>query len=61
MHKGWARPSLSIRLRLPHTASHKLFQLRDRAAVSNFTETTFTSSDGLRLFARDYAPHSGPA
>lgn len=30
--------------------------------MSTFTETTFTSSDGqLRLYARDYAPHSGPA
>ncbi len=29
--------------------------------VSTYTETTFTSKDGLRLFARDYAPASGPA
>ena len=30
--------------------------------MSTFTETTFLSSDGqLRLYARDYAPHSGPA
>jgi len=29
--------------------------------MSNHTETSFTSTDGLRLFARDYAPHSGPA
>jgi pimeloyl-ACP methyl ester carboxylesterase len=30
--------------------------------VSNhYTETSFTSTDGLRLCARDYAPHSGPA
>jgi pimeloyl-ACP methyl ester carboxylesterase len=26
-----------------------------------YTETTFTSVDGLRLYARDYAAHSGPA
>jgi pimeloyl-ACP methyl ester carboxylesterase len=31
------------------------------AHVSNYSETSFTSTDGLRLFARDYAPHSGPA
>jgi pimeloyl-ACP methyl ester carboxylesterase len=29
--------------------------------VSTFTETSFTSTDGLRLHARDYAPASGPA
>lgn len=29
--------------------------------MSNFTETSFTSPDGLRLYARDYAPASGPA
>ena len=29
--------------------------------MSNYTETSFTSTDGLRLCARDYAPHSGPA
>ncbi|MDB5951090.1 MAG: alpha/beta hydrolase [Massilia sp.] len=29
--------------------------------MSNYTETSFTSTDGLRLYARDYAPHSGPA
>ncbi|MDL2356005.1 MAG: alpha/beta hydrolase [Pseudomonadota bacterium] len=29
--------------------------------MSNYTETSFTSTDGLRLFARDYAPHGGPA
>jgi pimeloyl-ACP methyl ester carboxylesterase len=27
----------------------------------SYSETTFTSTDGLRLFARDYPPHSGPA
>jgi pimeloyl-ACP methyl ester carboxylesterase len=31
------------------------------ANVSTYSETTFTSTDGLRLFARDYPPHSGPA
>jgi pimeloyl-ACP methyl ester carboxylesterase len=29
--------------------------------VSTFTETSYTSTDGLRLYARDYAPASGPA
>ena len=29
--------------------------------MPNYTETSFTSTDGLRLYARDYAPHSGPA
>lgn len=29
--------------------------------MSTFTETTYLSNDGLRLYARDYAPHSGPA
>jgi pimeloyl-ACP methyl ester carboxylesterase len=29
--------------------------------VSNYTETSFTSNDGLRLYARDYAGHGGPA
>jgi pimeloyl-ACP methyl ester carboxylesterase len=29
--------------------------------VSTFTETSFTSPDGLRLYARDYAGASGPA
>jgi pimeloyl-ACP methyl ester carboxylesterase len=29
--------------------------------VSIYTETSFISDDGLRLFARDYAAHSGPA
>jgi pimeloyl-ACP methyl ester carboxylesterase len=29
--------------------------------VSTFTETSYISPDGLRLYARDYAPHSGPA
>lgn len=29
--------------------------------VTTYTETSFISTDGLRLFARDYAPHSGPA
>ncbi|PWF41005.1 alpha/beta fold hydrolase [Massilia glaciei] len=29
--------------------------------MSPFTETTYTSSDGLQLYARDYAPASGPA
>jgi pimeloyl-ACP methyl ester carboxylesterase len=29
--------------------------------VSNHTEISFKSNDGLRLFARDYAPASGPA
>ena len=29
--------------------------------MSNYTETSFTSADGLRLVARDYAPASGPA
>lgn len=29
--------------------------------MSTFTETSFTSTDGLRLHARDYAPASGPA
>ena len=33
----------------------------NRANVSTFTETSFTSTDGLRLYARDYAPASGPA
>jgi pimeloyl-ACP methyl ester carboxylesterase len=28
---------------------------------NNYTETSFTSTDGLQLYARDYAPHSGPA
>ena len=31
------------------------------AHVSHFTETSYTSVDGLRLYARDYAPHDGPA
>jgi pimeloyl-ACP methyl ester carboxylesterase len=26
-----------------------------------YSETSFTSTDGLQLYARDYAPHSGPA
>ena len=29
--------------------------------MSNYTETSFTSTDGLRLYARDYAPCGGPA
>lgn len=29
--------------------------------MANHTETSFKSTDGLRLFARDYAPASGPA
>jgi pimeloyl-ACP methyl ester carboxylesterase len=29
--------------------------------MSNYTELTFTSSDGLRLYARDYAASSGAA
>ncbi|MDB5756664.1 MAG: alpha/beta hydrolase [Massilia sp.] len=29
--------------------------------MSTFSETSFTSDDGLRLYARDYAPTSGPA
>ncbi len=29
--------------------------------MSTFTETTYLSNDGLRLYARDYAPQSGPA
>lgn len=29
--------------------------------MSTFTETSFTSTDGLRLYARDYAPASGQA
>ncbi len=29
--------------------------------MTTFSETTFTSSDGLRLYARDYAPASGQA
>ncbi|MFZ6748960.1 alpha/beta fold hydrolase [Undibacterium sp. Ren11W] len=29
--------------------------------MSTFTEITFTSNDGLRLYARDYAAHSGVA
>lgn len=29
--------------------------------VSNYTELSFTAADGLRLYARDYAAHSGPA
>jgi pimeloyl-ACP methyl ester carboxylesterase len=29
--------------------------------MSNYTEISFTSNDGLRLYARDYAASSGPA
>jgi pimeloyl-ACP methyl ester carboxylesterase len=29
--------------------------------MSNYTEISFTSDDGLRLYARDYAASSGPA
>jgi pimeloyl-ACP methyl ester carboxylesterase len=29
--------------------------------LSTFSEISFSSTDGLRLFARDYASHSGPA
>jgi pimeloyl-ACP methyl ester carboxylesterase len=29
--------------------------------MSNYTELSFTSSDGLRLYARDYAASAGPA
>jgi pimeloyl-ACP methyl ester carboxylesterase len=29
--------------------------------MSNYTELSFTSDDGLRLYARDYAASSGPA
>jgi pimeloyl-ACP methyl ester carboxylesterase len=29
--------------------------------MSNYTEISFTSEDGLRLYARDYAASSGPA
>ena len=50
---------------LAHTARHASFNADPQSIngpiVSNYTETSFTSTDGLRLFARDYAPHSGPA
>ena len=29
--------------------------------MSNFSEISYTSTDGLALYARDYAAHSGPA
>lgn len=29
--------------------------------MANYNEISFTGTDGLRLFARDYAPHPGPA
>lgn len=34
---------------------------QDLAIVSTFKEINFTSNDGLQLYARDYAAHSGPA
>lgn len=30
-------------------------------AVSNFTDLSYTSTDGLTLYARDYPAHNGPA
>ncbi len=30
-------------------------------AVSNYTDLSYTSTDGLSLYARDYASHAGPA
>jgi pimeloyl-ACP methyl ester carboxylesterase len=38
----------------PHTA-------QDFASVSTFTPLSYTSPDGLALYARDYAAHAGPA
>lgn len=32
-----------------------------KPAVSNFTDISYSSTDGLSLYARDYASHSGPA
>jgi pimeloyl-ACP methyl ester carboxylesterase len=60
MHKGWAQPCLSNRSVLAHTSSQSETHYNG-AKVSNYTETSFSSDDGLRLYARDYAGHSGPA
>lgn len=60
MHKGWALPYLTNKGLLAHTHGNQK-PIINGANVSTYTETSFTSDDGLRLYARDYAPHSGPA
>jgi pimeloyl-ACP methyl ester carboxylesterase len=60
MHKGWAWPYLTNKCLLAHTSRQSETHYNG-ANVSTYTETSFTSDDGLRLVARDYAPHSGPA
>jgi len=34
---------------------------KDVSSVSTYSEISYTSADGLALYARDYASHSGPA